>query len=72
MHGHTDHESLLYLKMCPRPLTPRQACWSQFLEEYNLTLWYVPGLENPAVDASSRLTSRQLIDIEMLHVHGPL
>ena len=64
MHVHTDHESLRYFKTCPRPLTPRQARWSQFLEEYNLTLWYVPGLENPAADACSRLTSRQLMDIE--------
>ena len=64
MHVHNDHERLRYLKTCPRPLTPRQARWSQFLEEYNLTLWYVPGLENPAVDACSRLTSQQLTDIE--------
>ena len=64
VHVHTDHESLRYLKTCPRPLTPRQARWSQFLEEYNLTLWYVPGLENPAADACSRLTSQQLMDIE--------
>ena len=64
VHVHTDHESLRYTKTCPRPLTPRQAHWSQFLEEYNLTLWYVPGLENPAADACSRLTSRQLMDIE--------
>ena len=27
-------------------------------------MWYVPGLENPAADACSRLTSRQLMDIE--------
>ena len=64
VHVQTDHESLRYLKTCPQPLTPRQARWSQFLEEYNLTLWYVPGLENPAADACSRLTSRQLMDIE--------
>ena len=64
VHVHTDHESLGYLKTYPRPLTLRQARWSQFLEKYNLTLWYVPGLENPAADACSRLTSRQLIDIE--------
>ena len=64
VHVHSNHEGLRYLKTCPRPLTPRQARWSQFLEEYNLTLWYVPGLENPAADACSRLTSRQLMDIE--------
>ena len=27
-------------------------------------MWYGPGLENPAADACSRLTSRQLMDIE--------
>ena len=64
MHVHTDHESLRYPQTCPRPLTPRQARWSQFLEDHNLTLWYVPGVENPAADACSRLTSRQLMDIE--------
>ena len=63
VHVHTDHKSLRCLKTCPRPPTPRQAHWSQFLEEYNLRLWYVPGLENPAADACSRLTSRQLMDI---------
>ena len=64
VHVHTDHESLRYLKICPRPLTPRQARWSQVLKEYNLTLWYVPGPEDPAGDACSRLTSRQLMDME--------
>ena len=64
MHVHSDHKRLGYLKTCSRPLTPRQARWSQFLEEYNLTLWYVLGLENPAADACSRLTSRQLTDME--------
>ena len=64
VHVHTDHESLRYLKTCPQPLTPRQARWSRFLEEHHLTLWYLPGLENPAADACSRLTSRQLMDIE--------
>ena len=64
MHVHTDHEKLPYLKTCPGLLTPRQARWFQFLEEYNLTLWYVPGLESPEADACSRLTSQQLMDIE--------
>ena len=64
LHVHTDHERLPYLKTGPRPLTPGQALWSQFLEEYNLRLWYVPGLENPAADACSRLTLQQLMDIE--------
>ena len=60
----TDHKSLRYIKTCPRPLTPRQARWSQFLAEYNLTLWYVPGLGNFAADACSRPTSQQLMHIE--------
>ena len=64
VHLHTDQESLRSVKTCPPPLTPRQARWSQVLEEYNLTLWYLPGLENPAADICSRLTSRQLMDIE--------
>ena len=37
VHMHTHHESLRCLKICPRPLTPQQAHWSHFLEEYNLT-----------------------------------
>ena len=64
VHVHTDHISLRYLKTCPPPLTPRQVRWSEFHEEYNPTLWYVPALENPAADACSRLTLRQLMDIE--------
>ena len=43
VHVHTDHERLRYLKMCPQPLTPRQARWSQFLKEYNLILWLCTG-----------------------------
>ena len=64
VHMHTDHKGLRYLNTCHRPLTPRQARWSHLLEEYNLTLWYVPGLENPAAHACSPLTSRQLMDIK--------
>ena len=64
VHVHTDHENLRYLKTCPGPLTPQQARWSRFLEEYNLTLWYVPGLQNPAADACSRLTTQRSMDIE--------
>ena len=64
MHVHTDEESLRYPKTCPRALTPRPARWSQFLEENNITLWYVPGFLNPAADACFRLTSRQVMDIE--------
>ena len=64
VHVDTDHQSLRYLKTCLQPLTPRQARWSQLVEEYSLTLWYVPGLENPAADAFSRLTSRQVMNIE--------
>ena len=64
MHVHSDHESLHYPKTCPQPLTPRQARWFEFFQEYNLTLWYVSGPQNPAADACSRLTSRQLMDIE--------
>ena len=44
---------------------------SQFLEEYNLRLWYVPGLENRAIDACFRLTSRQLMDIQNATGTGP-
>ena len=64
VHVHTDHEGLRHFKTCPRPLTSQQACWSKFLEEYNRTLWYVPALWNPAADACSCLTSRQLMYIE--------
>ena len=64
MQVHTDNESLRYLKTCPRPVTPPQARGSQFLQEYNLTLCYVPGLENPAAGTCTRLSLRQLIDIQ--------
>ena len=64
VHVQTDHESLRYLKTCPQPMTPQQAPRSQFSEEYNLTLWHVLGLDNPAADACSRLTSQQFMDIK--------
>ena len=69
---HTHHESLHYLKTFPRALTARQASWFEFLEEYNVTLWYVPALENPAADAGSRLTSRQLMDMQNASRKRPL
>ena len=59
---HIDHESLRFLKTCPGPVTQQLAGWLYFLQEYNLTLWYVAGLDNPAADSCSRLTSRQLMD----------
>ena len=59
-----NHEGLRCLKMCPRSLTPRQPRWSQLLKDYNLSLWYVPGFENPAAKACYCLTSRQLGDIK--------
>ena len=61
---HTNYKSLHYLKTCPGSLTPRQSRWSRFIEEYSLTLWYVPCLENPAADPCSRLTLRQSMDIK--------
>ena len=64
MHVHTDHKSLRYLNKCPLPLAQRQARWPQSLEEYNHMLWYGLGLENPAADACSCLTSQHLMDIE--------
>ena len=46
VHVHTDHEGLRYLKTCPQPLTPQQARWSQFLEDYNLTLQFIQRVVN--------------------------
>ena len=63
IHVPTNHESHRYLKTCPRTLTSRQLCWLRFLDDYNLTLWYRPGLQNPAADACPRLILRQLMEI---------
>ncbi|CAI7759517.1 unnamed protein product [Closterium sp. NIES-54] len=56
----TDHRTLEYLKTQSQ-ITPRQARWVQFLEQYvpNLQIVYKPGRVNPA-DVLSRPAAEEL------------
>ena len=48
-----DHKPLTWLKT-QKSLTPKQARWLSFLEEFRYTINYVPGKQLPAADAISR------------------
>ena len=52
---HSDHAALKNL--LTMQLTPRNARWIQSLGEYNLIIQHIPGRENRAADALSRVGS---------------
>ena len=45
-----DHKSLEYF-MTTKKLTKHQACWAEFLSEFNFIISYTPGKENQKVDS---------------------
>ena len=58
LHGshckiNTDHQTLRHLQTQPH-LSPRQARWSEFLQEFDCTINYVPGERNHADSLSRR------------------
>jgi hypothetical protein len=51
----TDHKNLKYFKS-PQKITPRQARWNEFLQDYNFKLTHIPGKSNTIADLLSRRT----------------
>jgi hypothetical protein len=49
----TDHNNLQYFKS-PQKITPRQAQWHEFLQDYHFELTYFPGRSNTIADLLSR------------------
>jgi hypothetical protein len=49
----TDHKNLKYFKSA-RQITPRQARWHEFLQDYNFELQHIPGKSNTVADLLSR------------------
>ena len=49
---HSDHKSLKYI-FTQRDLNMRQRRWMKFLEDYDFTLHYHPGIANVVADALS-------------------
>ena len=49
----TDHKNLIYFTTS-KPLTPRQARWSERLGEFKFKIVYTPGKDNGRADALSR------------------
>jgi len=49
----TDHQNLKYFKS-PQKITPRQARWHEFLQDYNFELEHFPGKSNPIADLLSQ------------------
>jgi hypothetical protein len=54
----TDHRNLLFFKTA-RPLTSRHARWLEFIQEFDIFLYYVPGVDNVAADSLSRRDTSQ-------------
>jgi hypothetical protein len=49
----SDHENLKYFKS-PQKITPRQARWNEFLQDYDFKLIHFPGKSNTIADLLSR------------------
>ena len=49
----TDHNNLQYFKS-PQKITPRQARWHEFLQDYHFELTHFPGRSNTIADLLSR------------------
>ena len=50
----TDNSAVKWLKTHEK-LSPRQVRWLDKIEEYNLVISHIPGVQNTAADALSRL-----------------
>ena len=65
----TDHENLKYFKE-PHKLNGQQAKWYLKLQDYDFTLWHIPGKTNMKADILSRRekveTKENNQDIQML------
>ena len=57
----TDLKSLEYL-MTTIKLTRRQACWAEFLSEFNFIISYIPGKENQKADSLTQRSNDHLSD----------
>jgi len=49
----TDHNNLKYFKT-PQKISPRQARWHEFLQDYNFEITHFPGKSNTIADLLSR------------------
>jgi len=65
----TDHENLKYFRE-PHKLNGQQARWYLKLQDYNFTLWHIPGKTNIKADIISRKdqidTKKDNKDVHML------
>jgi hypothetical protein len=55
-HCKTDHKPLIHM-IKSSPINSRHARYLQMLEEYDFSLSYIPGVDNIAPDALSRMTA---------------
>jgi transposase InsO family protein len=68
-----DHKNLLYFKK-PHLLNERQSRWHEFLEDFNYSIQYLPGIKNVVADTLSRPSDHlsQLASHEVVMLPDPL
>ena len=59
---YSDHKNRKYI-FTQRDLNMRQSRWMEFLEDYDFTLYYLPGKVNVVADALSRKSREALASI---------
>jgi len=53
IHIRTDHKNLQYFKE-PQKITGHQACWMEFLQDFDYHIEHIPGTMNTIADLLSR------------------
>src|SRR6266403_2259238 len=53
IHVRTDHKNLQYFKE-PQKITGHQACWMEFLQDFDYHIEHIPGTMNTIADLLSR------------------
>ena len=61
----TDNAANTYFKT-QKKLTPKQACWKEFLAEFDFVWVHKPGAQNQVADALSRKVQELMVSLSVL------